>query len=242
MKTNGNEYGRIDVVRLGKIEYQKAYDLQLRLLKLRQREAIGDVLLLLEHPPVITLGIGGKEGNIIADGVTLNQNRVGIVRTGRGGDVTYHGPGQLVGYPILDLKYHGRDVRNYIRRLEEVFIRLLQKEYGLTAGRDAINAGVWIGDKKITAIGCAMKRWVTMHGFAFNVNTDLEHFAWIVSCGLKDRGVTSLQEQLGRMEDLALVEEKAIRYFAEVFEVEAVTAEPQAFLDKITELDYEHKT
>ncbi len=230
---------KISVVKLGLIEYQTAFDLQQKLLKLRQQGLIEDVLLLLEHPPVITVGVNGKETNILVNEEVLEQRGVKVYHANRGGDVTYHGPGQIVGYPILNLTNHGKDVRSYIRRIEEIFIRLLKEEYGLIADRDTAYPGVWVGNDKIVAVGCAMKRWVTMHGFAFNVNTCLEHFHWIISCGISNRGVTSLEKLLEMPQDIEKNEELVIKHFSSVFQVEPIIVEKEEFLKKITGLDYE---
>lgn len=206
------------VSKLGRIGYQEALDLQERLLKLRQQNKIEDTLLLLEHFPVLTLGLRGKRSNILIPEQVLKTQGIKIYEINRGGDVTYHGPGQIVGYPILDLNHHGKDIRNFIRRIEEIFIQLLKQEYNITANRDPKYTGVWVGSEKITAIGFAIKRWVTMHGFAFNVNTDLEHFNWIHPCGITDKGVTSLQKLLGHAEDFDKVMDQVMEYFCRLFD------------------------
>jgi len=208
---------RLLVARLGLTDYGEALALQERVLRLRQEGKIEDTLLLLEHPPTLTLGVRGSMDNIIAGEDFLQAKGVRIYRVNRGGDVTYHGPGQIVGYPILDLNEHGRDVKDFFWRLEETFIQLLAGEYAINAGRDSKYPGVWVGNEKITAIGCAVKRWVTMHGFAFNVNTVLEHFLWINPCGITDRGVTSLQKILGAPQDMDRVYEEVVRYFCRQF-------------------------
>ncbi|MCR4441322.1 MAG: lipoyl(octanoyl) transferase LipB [Peptococcaceae bacterium] len=208
------------VALLGLTDYGEALSLQERILKLRQDGEIEDTLLLLEHPPTLTLGVRGSTDNIIAGEDFLRENGVNIYRVNRGGDVTYHGPGQIVGYPILDLTGHRRDVKEFFWKIEETFIRLLEGEYAIKAGRDSKYPGVWVGSEKITAIGCAVKRWVTMHGFAFNVNTALEHFLWINPCGITDRGVTSLQKILGAPQDMARVNEEVIRYFCGQFNLQ----------------------
>ncbi len=203
---------------MGRIDYKEALDIQGKLLEMRQHDKVGDVLLLLEHPPVLTLGRNSTPSNILLTTKELAENGVKTYEVGRGGDVTYHGPGQIVGYPIIDLSNYGRDIKDFVWRIEEVFINLLIKEYNITAHReDEKNRGVWIKDKKITAIGIAVKRWVTMHGFAFNVNTQLEHFRWINPCGITDKGVTSLQELLGHEMDFEKVSQLVIKYFCEVF-------------------------
>ncbi|MBZ4654567.1 MAG: Octanoyltransferase [Peptococcaceae bacterium] len=205
---------------LGKMDYKEALSIQERLLKLRQQGLIEDTLLLLEHPPVLTMGVRSNRANILTPEEVLKAQGVNIYEVNRGGDVTYHGPGQIVGYPILDLKKHGRDIPDFFRKIEETFIQLLKEEYGITAGRNSKYPGVWVGDEKITAIGCAVKRWVTMHGFAFNVNTQLEHFLWINPCGITDKGVTSLQKILGYPQDLNKVNEQVARYLCKIFNLQ----------------------
>jgi len=208
------------VALLGKVGYKEALEMQEELLKLRQQGEIEDIMLLLEHPPTITIGRSGTMANIITPEEVLKAQRVNIYRVNRGGDVTYHGPGQIVGYPILDLKNHGKDLPDFFRRIEETFIQLLEEEYGLTAGRDPKYPGVWVENDKITAIGLAIKRWVTMHGFAFNVNTQLEHFMWINPCGITDKGVTSMQKILGEPLNLNIIYEQVILYFCKQFNLE----------------------
>mgnify|MGYP000895680336 FL=1 len=217
---------KLNVVKLGKMDYGEALKIQERLLKRRQNSEIDDTLLLVEHPPVLTVGIRGSDSNILISRETLEQNGVKIYEVNRGGDVTYHGPGQIVGYPILDLNGHGRDIRDFLFKLENVFIELLRDEYGIEAYRQEKKyTGVWVGDEKITAIGIAVKRWVTMHGFAFNVNTNLEHFKWIIPCGITDKGVTSLQKLLGHPLDFEEVNNKVAEYFCKVFGMEPEVCE-----------------
>lgn len=209
---------KLQIVHAGLMDYGSALALQERLLLRRQEGAIGDTLLLLQHPPVLTLGKRGETENILLDAQALRDLGVSVYEINRGGDVTYHGPGQLVGYPIMDLADRGKDVRAFVEGLEEVFIRLLAEQYGIDAHReDRKYTGVWVGDEKITAIGIAVKRWVTMHGFAFNVNTDLSHFQWINPCGITDRGVTSLAKLLGAPQDLDRVREEVAAAFCGVF-------------------------
>ncbi|GAB6178707.1 lipoyl(octanoyl) transferase LipB [Desulfotomaculum defluvii] len=209
------------VAPLGEIDYLDALAMQEKLLQLRQQNKVPDIMLLLQHPPTLTLGTRENRHNIITPEVELAKQGVKIYKINRGGDVTYHGPGQIVGYPIINLNGYGKSVRVYVDKLEEVFIQLLGYEYGITAGRDSQYTGVWVGGEKITAIGCAVKRWVTMHGFAFNVNTNLNHFHWINPCGITDRGVTSLQKILGRPQDIGKVNDQVISHFSRVFNCEA---------------------
>ncbi|HEX3044910.1 MAG TPA: lipoyl(octanoyl) transferase LipB [Bacillota bacterium] len=180
---------------LGRMDYKEALSFQEKALSLRQQGRIGDLLLLVEHPPVLTLGRRGKYHNILLPLDELKKNGINIYEVNRGGDVTYHGPGQLVGYPVMDLNQHGADIKSFIWNMEEVFIRLLKEKYQITADRDEKKyTGVWIENRKITALGIAVHRWVTMHGFAFNINTDLSHFQWINPCGITDKGVASIRK------------------------------------------------
>src|SRR6185295_16106910 len=182
----------------------------------RQSGAIEDVLLLLEHDPVITLGRSARRDNLLLSEEELRARGIEVFETGRGGDVTYHGPGQLVGYPILDLSPDRRDVHRYVRDLEEVMQRTCG-DYGRAASRVEGLTGTWLGDEKIGAIGVRIARWVTSHGFAFNVGTDLAAFELIVPCGIRGRGVTSLERQLGRPLPLEEVMDRIAANFAAVF-------------------------
>jgi lipoyl(octanoyl) transferase len=217
----------IDVRRLGLVPYQDALALQRSLVEERRADRIPDTLLLLQHPPVITVGVKGDGGrsNVVADPRRLGQLGIEVSETGRGGDVTYHGPGQIVGYPILDLRPDRCDVHRYVRDLEAVMIGVCD-EYGVEAGRIDGLTGTWIGGQKIGAIGIRISRWITSHGFAFNVSTDLEHFDLIVPCGIQDRGVTSLERATARTIPLSEVEDAVIRQFGVVFEREAMIAVP----------------
>lgn len=199
----------LHVRRLGEMDYDDAHDLQSELLQQRIAGQIPDTLLLLEHPPVITLGRAAKQTHILRPASELAANAVPIREIGRGGDVTYHGPGQLVVYPIIDLKPDRKDVRRYVWSLEEIMIRVASR-YGLQAGREAGLNGAWIGTNKLGAVGVRIRQWVTMHGFALNVCTDLSHFSWIVPCGIQDRGVTSLSTETGRTVDLKTVEGQVV--------------------------------
>ena len=212
---------KINVALMDRVDYAQALDIQQKLLLLRQNDEVEDTLLLLEHPPVITLGRRGVYSNILLPQKELEAAGVGIFEVSRGGDVTYHGPGQIVGYPIMDLNNYGKDIKGFVWRIEEIFIRLLKDEFNLTACRDENKyTGVWVGNEKITAIGIAVKHWVSMHGFAFNVNTQLDHFKWIVPCGIKDKGVTSLEKLLGNPQNLTRLNALVLKYFCEVFNVE----------------------
>ncbi len=227
---------------LGQMNYQEAWDYQEGLLKenvrikteARQGAEVGEggadedtthYLLLVEHPHVYTLGKSGHMENVLIGEQTMEEKGIQFFRINRGGDITYHGPGQLVGYPILDLEKFYTDIGKYLRNLEEVAIRLLA-DYGIVADRSAGETGVWIEPdvkgraRKIMAIGVRCSRWITMHGFALNVNTDLSYFGNIVPCGIQDKQVTSIERELGRAVPMEEVKEKWKTRFAEVFGVE----------------------
>jgi lipoyl(octanoyl) transferase len=210
---------RCQVKQLGLIDYAEGLSLQRERVAARKAGVIPDTLLLLEHPPVYTLGRNAKKENLLTSAAELAARGAQVFEIDRGGDVTYHGPGQLVGYPILDLAQHRRDIAWYMRSLEEVLIAVA-RDYRIKARRQAGAPGVWVGNDKLAALGVHISRWVTSHGFAFNVNTDLRYFDWIVPCGLRDKGVTSLQKLLGRQVEMDEVVEKVIRRFGEVFELE----------------------
>lgn len=206
------------VVRAGTVPYTEAVALQERLNLARQEGRIPDTLLLLEHPPVITLGRGAHAENVIADPESLARKGVEVHESARGGDVTYHGPGQLVGYPIVDLTARGRDVHRYLRDVEESLIRALAV-WGLQAERVPGLTGVWVGQDKVAAIGIGVRRWVTWHGFALNISTALDAFQLIVPCGIRDRGVTSLERLLGRAVPESEVVPVVVDAFAGVFDL-----------------------
>jgi lipoate-protein ligase B len=195
---------------LGRVPYGEADRLQRAL----HERATDDYLLLLEHPHVYTLGTTADPAHVLVEPATVGAE---LVHVDRGGDVTYHGPGQLVGYPIIDLKPDRQDVHRYVRDLEEVLIRTAA-DFGLEAGRIKGYSGAWVGDRKLAAIGVRIARWVTSHGFALNVTTDLAGFDLIVPCGITDRGVTSLSALLGRDVTMPEVEAAVVTHFAAVFE------------------------
>src|SRR6478752_4215652 len=208
----------LEVRRLGLMAYADALSLQRSLVEERRAGAIPDLLLLVEHPPVLTLGVRGDGGrsHILATPEALAASGIEVFETGRGGDITYHGPGQIVGYPIVNLKPDRCDVHRYVRDLEEVLIRVAA-DYGITGRRIDGLTGVWVGEEKLAAIGVRISRWVTSHGFALNHRTDLSHFGLIVPCGIADRGVTSLAELDCRAERFE-VEERMAHHFGEVFQ------------------------
>jgi lipoyl(octanoyl) transferase len=213
----------LQVRRLGRVPYAEALALQRALVEDRRAGAIPDTLLLLEHPHVLTLGVRGDGGrsHILAAEDALASRGIEIHESGRGGDITYHGPGQIVGYPIIDLNPDRRDVHRYVRDLEAVLIGVAAG-YGIDARRIEGLTGVWVGDEKLAAIGVRIARWITSHGFALNVTTALDHFNLIVPCGIADRGVTSLQRLLGRAVDTAEVENRIIEQFSKLFSVNAL--------------------
>ncbi len=205
--------------RLGTIDYAEAHRLQKELQGKRVRGEVGDIVLLLEHPPVLTMGRSAKAQHVLAAPEILAARGVQVHEVGRGGDVTYHGPGQLVAYPIIDLKPDRKDVRKYVASLEETMIRTCAN-FGLAAGRVEGLNGAWIGDRKVGAVGVRISRWVTMHGLALNVNSDLREFEMIVPCGIQDKGVTSLSAELGRTVHVGDVFEPFAQHFAELYDAD----------------------
>lgn len=203
----------------GLLDYQQAWDLQKKLQQRRIKNECADTLILTEHPHTYTIGKGGGEENLVASESSLKREGIKVYRIERGGDITYHGPGQIVGYPILDLHDYYLDTLRFLRDLEEVIILTL-KDYSVEAGRIEGLTGVWVDGEKIAALGVKMSRWVTMHGFAFNINPDLAYYQNIIPCGIADKPVTSLKKVLGREVDLNEVQEKLVSYFSQVFQVE----------------------
>jgi lipoyl(octanoyl) transferase len=213
----------LEVRRLGLVPYAEALALQRELVEERRAGRIGDTLLLVEHPHVLTLGVRGDGGrsHILATDDSLVARGVTVYETGRGGDITYHGPGQLVGYPIIDLKPDRCDVHRYVRDLEDVLMRTAAT-YGIDAGRVEGLTGVWVGRDKLAAIGVRIARWITSHGFAFNVSTDLDYFSLIVPCGIADRGVTSLARLLGRPVEPLELADRIVDNFCKVFGINKI--------------------
>ena len=206
------------VRRLGTVDYAEGLDVQRRLVEERRAGGIPDTLLLLQHPHVLTLGVKltDAKSHVLASPEELTALGVEIFEAGRGGDVTYHGPGQLVAYPIIDLRPDRCDVHQYVRDLEEVMIRVCA-DYGVTAGRIKGLTGTWVDDEKIGAIGVRISRWITSHGFSFNVSTNLEDFQMIVPCGIADHGVTSLERATGRRLAVDEVQNRLVEHFESVF-------------------------
>jgi lipoyl(octanoyl) transferase len=239
------------IIDLGLIGYAEAYALQKRAVAARKLDAIGDVLLLCEHTPVITQGRNGKREHLLVSENVLRQRNVEFYETSRGGDVTYHGPGQLVGYPILQLAAIRKDVVWYVRMLEAVMIRT-SAEFGICAGREAGKTGIWVTNEekdfaqrtqssrrepilaeKLGAIGVHISRWVTSHGFAYNVATDLRNFDLIVPCGIAGRRATSLEKLLGRGVKVTEVAPKVARHFGDVFGLEMTAGSREELLEKL---------
>ncbi len=210
---------RLLVVNLGRTKYADAWELQKKIFSARLEQRISDVLLLTEHEPVFTLGKGADENHLLANENELSEKKIDMFWIDRGGDVTFHGPGQVVGYPILDLNQHYNDIHRYLRDIEETIIRSLNN-FGISAGREKEFTGVWVKNEKIAALGVKVSKWITMHGFALNVNTDLSYFDRIIPCGIFHKGVTSLQQILQRDVELTNVHQHLINHFATIFSFE----------------------
>jgi lipoyl(octanoyl) transferase len=232
------------IVDLGLIGFAEAFALQKRIVAARKAEAIGDVLLLCEHPHVITLGRSGKRENLLASDRVLAQKGVEFHATNRGGDITYHGPGQVVGYPVIQLGAIRRDVVWYVRMLEEVMIRACA-DFGIEAQRESGKTGVWVGGgvrnavqaEKIGAIGVHISRWVTSHGFAFNVSTDLRYFDLIVPCGIAGRTATSLEKILSRTVKRNEAAPKLVEHFGEAFGLGMKPGSREELLDSVEQFE-----
>ncbi len=223
---------RVDLHQLHLVTYENGMKLQQKLAEMRQRDEVSDQLLLLEHPPVITLGRGGDAANLLASPDILRRERVRYFETTRGGDITYHGPGQIVGYPIVHLGEGSRDVRRYVTKLEDVLIRTVA-DYGIVATREEGKRGIFVGNNKIAAIGVRIARWVTSHGWALNVNTNLDHFRLITPCGLQGTGVTSIAREIGYPVDINEVRNVLAKKFGEVFERHVVPRHESIRLVKV---------
>lgn len=211
---------------LGLIDYKEAWDLQKHTFELRHQKKISDIIYLLEHPHTYTLGKVADEKNLIGSKEYLNKKKISVYNIDRGGDITYHGPGQIVGYPIIDLNDWQNDTHKYLRALEEVIIQTCG-HYGIKGIRDPKYTGVWIENRKIAAIGVKISRWITMHGFAFNINTDLSLFTGIIPCGIVDKEVTSLQKELSRSVSIPEVKKILLKNFMEVFGYNNISVLPK---------------
>jgi lipoate-protein ligase B len=209
---------QLNVINLGLTDYKYAWELQQKMFDLRSKGEVSDTLLLTEHNHVYTLGKSSNENHLLAEKKELKLGGIDVYHIDRGGDVTYHGPGQLVGYPILDLNNYYLDIHRYLRDIEEVLI-LTIAEFGIKAHRDENFTGVWVGSDKVAAIGVKVSRWITMHGFALNANTDLSYFDRIIPCGIFHKGVTSLERILNYRVPLDEVSKLVAYYFGQVFNV-----------------------
>lgn len=213
----------LNIIDLKKEAYDRALKIQQALQQLRIEGQAPDTLILVEHPPVITMGRRGKDENVLAPEETLKSEGIETVWVGRGGDVTYHGPGQIVGYPIIHLAKNDIGIRVFVEKIQQTVIDFLEGEYGISAyKKSGVHTGVWVNEKKICAIGISVSRNVTMHGFAFNINTDLRHFGYINPCGLGVGLVTSLKEITGQQIDFNQAKEKIIKYFCASFGAQPV--------------------
>jgi lipoate-protein ligase B len=204
------------IIDLGLMEYQKAWDLQHHLWAKRVEGKLPDLLLFLEHPHVITLGRRGNRSHLVASQDVLEKMKIPLFHVERGGDVTYHGPGQMVVYPILDLKAYGYRVVKYIDQLEEIILRVL-KDFGIEGRKDPLNRGVWINQEKIASIGVAIKRWVSFHGMALNYQTDLKYFDLIHPCGLEGKKMTTIEKILGGNVSKEYLMERILSHFKQTF-------------------------
>ncbi len=231
MLTREQRKKQIAWVDFARCDYLKIYRLQRYLRARRQREEIPDLVIALEHFPCITLGRSGGYHNLLADRGLLEEHGITVHETSRGGDITYHGPGQLVCYPILSLVGEGRDLHAYARKMEEIMIRTLQT-FGIEAERKPEFPGAWVGGSKIGAIGIAVRKWVTMHGISLNVCPDLRHFSFIVPCGIASCGVTSMTEVLQRPVDINVVRKEMRRQFSKIFQTSLHCGQQQDFIEE----------
>lgn len=222
----------LNVFRLGRTEYGKCWDLQKRVFDLRASNSIDDTLLLTEHNHTYTIGKAGDDNHLLAHEAELEAAGVTVFHNDRGGDITYHGPGQIVGYPILNLENHYLDLHRYLRDLEEVAIQTL-KQFDVNASRKQEYTGVWVGNEKICAIGVKTSRWITMHGFALNVNTDLKYFGRIIPCGIFEHGVTSLQAVLDREVEIDEVMSRLVEQFARVFNLSVNASDSSGLMSEL---------
>ena len=206
------------VIDIDLIEYRRTWDFQREVVAAKVKSNLPDILILVEHAPVITLGRRGNRQHILASPEVLTAEGIQIYHVERGGEVTYHGPGQIVGYPILNLRNWRRDISWYISSLEEVLIRTLG-DFGIEGGRNRLNRGVWVRDSKVGSIGVAITRWVTYHGFSLNVSPNMDHYSLITPCGLEGTEIISLKELLGKEPDQRRVRDSISRHFQGVFEM-----------------------
>lgn len=221
---------KLDYFDLGLIDYKAAWDLQIKTFEKRRRKEINDTFFLLEHPNTYTLGKVTNKNNLIGSEEYQKEKNISVYEIDRGGDITYHGPGQIVGYPIINLSEWHEDTHKYLRGLEEIII-LTCRDYNQPAGRINGLTGVWIENRKIAAIGIKVSRWITMHGFAFNVNTDLSLFNGIIPCGIPDKEVTSLEKELKKNILVNEVKEKLLHYFKIVFEYSTINYKEKSLFE-----------
>jgi lipoyl(octanoyl) transferase len=222
------------LIDLGKeVPYTDAFELQQDLLKMRTAGIIEDTFLLLEHKKVITIGNSGNTKNILVPRKYLEEKGFQVEHINRGGDVTYHGPGQLVGYFIFDIHNYGKGVKDFFFLLEEIFVHLMKENYGVEAHREKEYPGVWVGEEKLTALGCAIKRGISMHGFGYNVNTNLEDFNVITPCGIIGKGVTSLANIKGEEQDMELAKKNLIKAIEEVFKISFKIEDKEKMLGEV---------
>lgn len=226
-------YRELDYFNLGLIDYQEAWNIQRNLFQKRLDNNIKDTLLLLEHPHTYTLGKSTDKANLLLSDRELKEKNISVYDIDRGGDITYHGPGQIVGYSIIDLSKWEMDTHKYLRALEEVIIQTLL-QFGVNAERNKDHTGVWVNDKKICAIGVKVSRWITMHGFALNLNTDMNLFKGIVPCGIDDKGVVSLKEVLDTNIDVEKIKNIITEKFKLIFDYKNIE------LKNLTELQIEN--
>lgn len=226
---------QLNILKLGLSDYASTWDLQKRVFDLRLKNLIDDTLILCEHPHTYTVGKNGVDNvskHLLMNKEELKKNNISVFEIDRGGDITYHGPGQIVGYPILNLNNHYRDMHRYLRDIEEAVIRSIGA-FGITGKRVEAVTGVWVdtprGSEKICAIGVKVTRWITMHGFALNVNSNLDFFNNIIPCGITDKGVTSMQKISGKEFPLSDIEDRIITSFEEVFHVTSRITEKEYF-------------
>ncbi|MGK9367272.1 lipoyl(octanoyl) transferase LipB [Melioribacter sp. Ez-97] len=212
-----NEIRKLTYCDLGFVDYEAAWELQKKVFNKRLARETEDTFFLLEHPHTYTLGKVAHRSNLLLTDEQLKERGIKVYDIDRGGDITYHGPGQIVGYPIIDLKNWKEDTHAYLRNLEQLIINVCKK-YGLDAGRKEGLTGVWIDDRKIAAIGIKVSRWITMHGFAFNINTDLSLFGGIIPCGIKDKEVTSLEKETGIKHNINDIKRDLLEEFARIFD------------------------
>lgn len=227
----------LDYCDLEFIDYQQAWLLQQQVFQQRLNDKINDTLFLLEHPHTYTLGKVAKKENLLINDRQLKELDIKVYEIDRGGDITYHGPGQIVGYPIIKLSNWKEDTHEYLRALEEVIIKVCL-QYGLSPKRNPKYTGVWIGNKKIAAIGIKVSRWVTMHGFAFNINTDLNYFGGIIPCGIQDYGVTSLRKEVGNEIEIQEVKQKLLEEFIKIFEYSEFIQNGKDYYEAILKIYY----